>query len=133
MRINIGTVVKVYSPTALKGTALRTTSTRFQLPLMSQIPTIPALARANAIGTPIRRATSSTIKGMAISNFCLLNPGMYHVQSVDKSSLNRADSPVFTCRKSNNIRKSMKSSPKGINADAGHNGELIELKVSLDT
>jgi hypothetical protein len=61
--MNIGIVVKMYVAAVLKDVVPSILITVFKLPVVSQIPKMPAPARAKAMGTPKIRATTNAIKG----------------------------------------------------------------------
>jgi hypothetical protein len=61
--MNIGIVVKMYVAAVLNAVVPSTLITVVKLPVTSQIPKIPAPARAKAMGTPNKRATTNAIKG----------------------------------------------------------------------
>ena len=59
--MNMGIVVRVNWATVLNMAVPRTPSTPLKSPTMSQIPSMPEPARANAIGTPTRSSNTSMI------------------------------------------------------------------------
>lgn len=68
MRMNMGMVVRTYSEQVMYGAIPTVLVTVFQLPVMSNNPSVPAPARPKAIGTPNRSRPIRTKKGNPISN-----------------------------------------------------------------